>query len=325
MAKASRTSFLDGAIWPSLTRLARKQIGHVAVAYLGKGAQRLLPLKANSTLVVDASDAAVRSGLTDPVELMRYVRKGVRVHSAAALHAKVFVFGSTTVVGSTNASTSSATRLIEGAVRLDDRHVATAARAFIDNLLGEKLELPMLRRLATIFRPARFLGAKAATDPRRKGRASGRRTPIGRRLWAVVTCFDDWDALTHENADAERPRALSKVDRRKEELDELYWKGGLVNRLANGDQVVQVHGAGGKVRLFAPAHVVRIRRFRRSGRKTWEMVVFLAQRKGARAIDKRRAHGLLGREGAWLKHLTNCRLIRDPSQAHALRQLWKQA
>lgn len=54
-------------VWPVISAAARRRKGHVAVAYLGTGATKLLPLESGSVLVVDASEAAVCSGRTDLV------------------------------------------------------------------------------------------------------------------------------------------------------------------------------------------------------------------------------------------------------------------
>lgn len=80
--KTSRLVVAD--IWKSLTSSANKsrKTAFVAVAYFGKGASKLLPLRANSHLVVDASENAVRSGQTCPSELKRLQSKGVIIYSA---------------------------------------------------------------------------------------------------------------------------------------------------------------------------------------------------------------------------------------------------
>lgn len=136
--------------------MAKAQKGHVAVAYCSTGARRLLPLLPGSVLVVDASEAAVKSGQTDPKELAKFVRAGVEVHSAAGLHAKVFVFARTAVVGSTNASRRSAKHLQEAVLISSERHVVRQARDFVLDQTGERLTIAHLKRLATIYRPPKF-------------------------------------------------------------------------------------------------------------------------------------------------------------------------
>ena len=66
-----KSDLLTDRIWQSLTSSAKKcrKPSFVAVAYFGKGASKLLPLRPNSRLVVDASENAVKSGQTCPAEL----------------------------------------------------------------------------------------------------------------------------------------------------------------------------------------------------------------------------------------------------------------
>ena len=64
-------------LWPTITRLARKSgRKHVAVAYLGSGASRLLPLGRGDSLVVDMSPGAVKSGQTNPFEVENTSKRG---------------------------------------------------------------------------------------------------------------------------------------------------------------------------------------------------------------------------------------------------------
>jgi hypothetical protein len=97
-------SLITTAPWDRIQSLVEKHPGkcHVAVAYFGSGASRLLPLKAGSVLVVDMSERAVKSGQTKPSEVSKLLRDGVEVHSVENLHAKVFVVGNRALVGSTN-------------------------------------------------------------------------------------------------------------------------------------------------------------------------------------------------------------------------------
>ena len=70
-------------IWPTLTAAARRsrRPAAVAVAYFGRGAAKLLPLRHGSCLVVDAGDAAVKSGQTCPAELKKLITKGTQQNS----------------------------------------------------------------------------------------------------------------------------------------------------------------------------------------------------------------------------------------------------
>ena len=111
------SEFLTREIWPRLTGLVRKaKSSQVAVAYLGKGASRLLPLKASSKLIVDLSENAVKAGQTSPQEILKLVLRGVNVSSVGNLHAKVFVIGNRAFIGSANASFHSAQTLVEAMI-----------------------------------------------------------------------------------------------------------------------------------------------------------------------------------------------------------------
>src|SRR5690349_2161173 len=106
---------LTNSVWKHISKAARaaKSNSDVAVAYWGGGGSKLLPLLRGSTVVVDMSLSAVRSGQTNPSDLLRLMKRGVDVHSVANLHAKVLVCGKTAFVGSANASSHSAGCLLE--------------------------------------------------------------------------------------------------------------------------------------------------------------------------------------------------------------------
>ncbi len=127
------TEFLGANIWLDLTAQAKRFNGKsfVAVAYFGTGAARRLPLKKGSTLVVDASDKAVKSGQTNPAELIKLRNRGVRIFSMPNLHAKVFVFGEVAFVGSTNVSDNSAALYSEAAIRSGQTSVVSRAKQFV--------------------------------------------------------------------------------------------------------------------------------------------------------------------------------------------------
>ena len=169
---------LSGGIWSDLQTAAKKsnRPAAVAVAYFGKGASRLLPLPRGSRLVVDASDAAVKSGQTCPAELKQLLLKNrVLIYSAGSLHAKVFVFGSTAFIGSANASNHSANTLVEALVATTDPQVVKAARSFVQGLCLQELGPKELDRLQGIYRPPRIpLGALGS----RKIRRSPSRRPL---------------------------------------------------------------------------------------------------------------------------------------------------
>lgn len=126
----TNAEFFGHKVWEALhERVIVAQHIQAAVAYVGANGDDLLPLTTGSQIVVDASDASLARGMTNPDVLDRWIRKGVRVRSLEGLHAKVFVLHlqggrRQVVVGSANASYNSRDRLAEAAVVIDDDSVS---------------------------------------------------------------------------------------------------------------------------------------------------------------------------------------------------------
>lgn len=152
------SELITTAVWDVLSQEARlaRRPAHVAVAYFGSGGSQLLPLPTNSFLVVDASDAAVKSGQTCPFDLLKLHRRGVRVHSHRNLHAKVYVLGNAAFIGSPNVSQHSANIMLEAMFRTQQRSAVSAAREFVESLCITELDSDELTRLARIYKPPRF-------------------------------------------------------------------------------------------------------------------------------------------------------------------------
>src|SRR5687767_9700953 len=114
--------FLAPSAWNDITIAAKsmKDPAFVAVAYFSARGDTLLPLRKGSTLVVDASVETVSIGATCPTALRRLLNRGVEIYSVRNLHAKLFVFGKSVFIGSTNASTMSEKYLLEAVAQIDN-------------------------------------------------------------------------------------------------------------------------------------------------------------------------------------------------------------
>lgn len=149
--------FIYADLWEKITSLATKaKRKYVAVAYLGTGANELLPLTTGDLLVVDMSLPALRSGQTNPYEIGEYMKRGVEVHSRPNLHAKVFVFDTKAIVGSPNVSRNSQNNLIETAIITNDRETVGAARGLVFSLRGEYVTPAYLKLCKREYEPPRF-------------------------------------------------------------------------------------------------------------------------------------------------------------------------
>ena len=144
--------------WTAISGAARrsKQPSHVAVAYMGQRGDALLPLIADSRLVVDASLSSVRGGITHPGALLKLRKRGVRIFSSPLLHAKVFAFDSVGFVGSTNASTRSRDHLSEAVVRVKDAPTLADIRNYVDGLASDELTKADLEWLRKQYSPPSF-------------------------------------------------------------------------------------------------------------------------------------------------------------------------
>lgn len=119
-----------------LTQRARRV--HAAVSYVTT--LKYLSLKRGDTLIVDASHRAIQSGETSAKVLWR-LRHNVRLFSLPGLHAKIVLADDRVVVGSANASESSAVKLFESAVLTDCPTTVSQTKAFLFRL--EQLAIPL--------------------------------------------------------------------------------------------------------------------------------------------------------------------------------------
>lgn len=315
---------LTDGIWPRITALAKQRKGIVAVAYLARRARTLLPLLRGSLLVVNASERTVGAGLTDPAELRWFLKRGVEVYSVENLHAKVFVFGDTAIIGSTNVSQHSAGRLLEAAVLVRTRPVVAACRKFVVDMTEVQLTLPQVERLSKLYRPPTFPGEKQV---RRAQQKSKRRRIVSEHppLWLVSLDHDTWDDEDREQAKKARPGARAKIHRATEELDEFQYTGKpFCERLSEGDLVIQVWSEGRKYYVSQAAHVVKLKRYTKGPRKRESMIVFLGVPRPGRPKEySRLLAGLSPRHRQVMRNLDKPHPVRDDETRAALLRAWR--
>lgn len=159
---------LTDDVWDHLTKATAdsRKPAYVAVAYFGSGGAKILPLPYGSVLVVDASEAAVRSGQTNPSELIKLYRKGVKIHSYEGLHAKVYVLGNAVFVGSANVSKNSRDRLREAVSRSSTESDVRAARVFVQSLMTLELGVGELRKLESMYEKRSRRSTRGGTKQR---------------------------------------------------------------------------------------------------------------------------------------------------------------
>lgn len=248
-----KTSFVTSDVWAVLRKAAKSsaRTAHVAVAYFGQNGATRLPLGEGSRIVVNASEAAVKSGQTCPAELKKLLKKGVSIYSVANLHAKVFVLGSKAYVGSANVSRYSDEWLIEAMVVTSDRAAVAEARRFVDSLCLHELGPEAIDDLAKIYRPPRMVGGRPT---RRSSTRTGIAPELPRVLLAQLRVKDP--PAGSENT-LERGRKVAKERMkhpRRHELVDFWWRGKCPFRA--GDLVVQVLKESNDRRMVTPPGTV---------------------------------------------------------------------
>lgn len=257
------TSFIQHGLWEQLTGAVRKAKGRadVAVAYFGRDGCDLLPLSAGSRLVVDASEAALKSGQTYPAGLLKLYRKGVAIYSKPGLHAKVFIVGGKAYVGSANASRHSAHTLVEAALVTTSASTVRAVRAFIDQLALHELGEAQLEQLMKIYRPPKIVGG---------GRRTRTPTPKAPRVWITRVSTDEFPEAFEEVHEVEGRKARKLMEHPRRHVQDAFWSGGELP-YAKGDIVVQVvRERGAPNRVLPPGTVLHKSTHVRNGqRKTF--------------------------------------------------------
>lgn len=248
------TEFIDAKIWSRLRRLARKcrRPASIAVAYFSKGAAKnLLPLRKGSRLVVDASEATVKSGLTCPSDLLELQAKGVRVYSVQNLHAKVYIFGGQAFIGSSNASQFSAYRLKEAMLRTTERGAVKAARAFVRDLCKEELGPEALKGLQKLYRRPKLPIGQKQRRPRDSRNVQAKYS--GLRLVSLELCAYP-EGSESANEQGRREAEARRRHRKTHELEEFRWHDNSIKKNEAIIQVVDVHD--GRSSLVSPPGIV---------------------------------------------------------------------
>lgn len=221
------SELFTGDVWTQISRSARKcnSASFVAVAFVGKGATKMMPLSKGSRLVVDASKRTVKAGLTNPFELEKYYKKGVKIYSHKDLHAKVFVFADVAFVGSANVSTNSKNVLTEAILKSDVRSVLLSAKSFVKQIGLVEMGQDEILALQKVY-----------VAPRKvKGKAARRKKTVGLRIVHLGESEDVPDDATEEVKAGEKRARLMLKARHK---SEYVWYTYDVKKFPDGEHIL---------------------------------------------------------------------------------------
>jgi hypothetical protein len=166
------TELLSDDIWSRISDLARvSKRRYVAVAYVASVGIKMLRLGKGDILVVDMSEARVKAGGTNPSLIKEYLDKGVEVYSLRRLHAKVFVFDQTAVIGSTNVSSHSRDVLTEAALLTTEPSIVEGCRLFVQDLASSltAVDNEYLAKCQKLYRPPIWEPGAGIPEPKAVG------------------------------------------------------------------------------------------------------------------------------------------------------------
>lgn len=310
------STFLQTDLWHKIGNLAKQtKRKHIAVAYLGSGAAELIPLRKGDTLVLDMSLPAVKSGQTNPYEVGKYLRAGVSIFTCANLHAKVFVFDGSAIVGSANLSQHSHNTLVEAGVITRDRDVVKAARGFIKSIQVERITPEYLKLCKRAYKPPQF------GNGRFRKRTLQKVQPTYSRLW--IAGISDVEFSEEENriSDRESKKALKEVkDTRRYEVNSSRWTGDshFTRSVRKGDLIVQLYHK----KAYPPARVVRITKYRLPNRKQARYLVFVEDEKKPKLFAWSKFKKKLSAVGLNKVSLGSTREVKLPTASHSILGMW---
>ncbi len=263
---------LNDAIWQELReRVPSAKRVCAAVAYLGKGAGELLPLRRGDVLLVDLSLASMRSGRTDPREVTKYFKRGVQVFSRGSLHAKFFTIDDVLIAGSANMSRHSRDSLDEAAVLTNDVAAVTRARGAFGRLCTQLVGKEYLAECCKQYRPPR--------RPAGPGRREQAKEP--EKLWILggLTYIDpseEEEQTLQELADA-LPRQSNDTEETERHWLRYPSAYKFFERLQLGDQVIACTRYSRGYDVSAPSQYLGRETYRDSNDKKRFALVFERQ------------------------------------------------
>ncbi len=314
--------FITDRPWDFLTQAVKKAPNkcHIAVAYFGQSAGRLLPLRRGSVLVLDFSPASVKAGNVCPVEVIKLIKRGVKVHSVQNLHAKVFVVGNRVFVGSTNVSHASADALIEAIMCSNDATMRRQACHFINGLLGEHVTLEYAGLMKKLYRPPR-----RSNMNRQSPKLTTGPVPKHPPTWVVQLARIAWDKEDHQAQQEGRPTARHRLRSSRDfEVEDFCWSGAEFGQKVRSNQmVVQVlEEKSGNRMVSPPERVLHIQKYR-VGPHDPRAIIFTEKPKHLRRKSLQHLESVLGNDVKHLKRKKTLTRVRNACATHRIFQLWK--
>jgi hypothetical protein len=227
-------------LWSEIQARARKTKSLIAcVGYVGRHPADVLRWRKGDSLLADLSEENVRRGVCSAKGALKLLDLGVQVFYVPRLHAKVYLFDSSAVVCSANASEGSMRRREAGMVVSGEG--LGAVRKWVASVEAHA-ETTRLDR--------EFLEALAKIEPAFTGRGGGggrKENPpepeAAGRLWLINA--DEYDDETEDEATAARSKAEAMAAKGKVSASsDIEWFSGIKQSLFKdvkpGDSIAEL-------------------------------------------------------------------------------------
>jgi hypothetical protein len=242
-------------LWSELSaNLAGHDRIQAAIAYV---TAQHLQFGAGDILICDASDPAIKGGLTSASLLRSFVEQGAEVHSFAGLHAKAAVIDDKAFIGSANLSENAGVATCEAVLLTDDPQVVGLVRGFVEKVKEESTLVTeeFLRRIESlpVIRNGGIL------------RKSKKKIAVGRsRVWFIATReLSEKIAKAEEAMEAVGMKEAEKcIKTRGYEVQSFRWSGKsrFRSEAKAGDLVIEVftekRGKRKHIEVYRPAPIL---------------------------------------------------------------------
>ena len=245
-------ALLSDDLWHELSaQFAGHQRIRAAIAYV---TTQHLEFRHGDLLVCDASDDAIKGGLTFASLLRSFVSQGADVFSYDGLHSKVAVIDDYALIGSANLSENAGVKTCEASLLTDDLQVIGLIQGFIEEVKdeAEPVTEDFLRRIELL--PVIRKGGIS--------RKSKKKINIGKsRVWLISTA-----PMSDKLMKAEEEFILTGTEEAKKhlkssdnEVEPIRWHGKsrFRSKAKRGDLIVQVfterRGKRKYIEVYRPA------------------------------------------------------------------------
>ena len=240
---------MSDGLWDELKELS-KEHGRIraAISYVTAD---YLNFREGDLLICDASDKAIKSGMTDAQILRKFFDQGAQIYSYAGLHSKVALIDEMALIGSANLSANAGVGTLEASLLSDDAQVAALINGFVETTKKQ-----------SILVEEKFLGRIEALPVVKQNGPTVRNQPkirIGEgRLWFIGTVPMSDRQVEKESAFAEAGEVEAKkfATHKDYEIVDIRWSGKsrFRSEAKSGDLIIQSHSEKRGARKFVEVY-----------------------------------------------------------------------